>query len=291
MRRRPVPYREINYKKLAVIAALILVLGIAFAFLLVRFLIPSSRYKAAVDLYQAEQYDEAIAAFSALEGYKDSQDYLERCYIGKAGQERYNLVKSINIGDSYVFGAYEQDNDSSNGKEGIEWIVLDKQGLSVLLLSKYALDGREYHTPRVSCTWETCHVRQWLNDSFLNEAFSPEEQSKILYTTVNADKNPLRSTSPGNGTTDKVFLLSIPEATRYFDSDRARQCRGTPYCYAQGAYEANNGCCLWWLRTPGDIPSTSVFVLYDGTVYDFGYFTYAGYDGAIRPALWLDLSA
>ena len=284
-------FREINYRKVAAIAAPILVVCIVFAVLLVRIIIPNSRYKAAVELFNAEKYEEAAAAFSALNGYKDSEDFKERCYLGIGGEDKYNLVKSINIGDTYIFGAYEQDNDLSNGKEEIEWIVLDKDGLSVLLLSKYALDAHLYHTPRVSVTWETCFAREWMNETFLNEAFTPEEQARILSTAVNADKNPLRNTSPGNGTTDKVFLLSIPEVNKYFASNSERRCRGTEYCYAQGAYRANNGCCLWWLRTPGDIPSTSVFVLYDGSVYDFGYFTYANFDGAIRPALWLDLAS
>lgn len=291
MRYKTARFRRINVKRIAAVAASILLLGVALALVLTRIVIPNGKYKAAVALYEAGEYDEAVAAFSVLRGYKDSEDYLERCYLEGAGEEKYNRAKSINVGDVYIFGAYEQDNDPSNGKEEIEWIVLDKEGMSLLLLSKYALDGREYHTPREASTWETCHLRPWLNETFLNEAFSPEEQSMIVSATVAADRNPLRKTSPGNQTTDKVFLLSIPEANKYFDSNRARECRGTEYCYAQGAYRANNGNCLWWLRTPGDIPSTTVFVLYDGSVYDFGYFTYAGFNGAVRPALWIDLGA
>lgn len=32
---------------------------------------------------------------------------------------------AVKVGDTYVFGQYEQDNDLSNGKEPIEWIVID----------------------------------------------------------------------------------------------------------------------------------------------------------------------
>ena len=44
------------------------------------------------------------------------------------------------IGDVITFGKYEQDNKTSNGKEDIEWIILDRQGDKVLLISRMALD-------------------------------------------------------------------------------------------------------------------------------------------------------
>ena len=180
MRYRAPRFRRVNVKKIAAVAAPILVVVIVLAIVLAKAVIPGSRYRNAVALYDAGKYDEALAAFSGIKGYKDSAEFIEKCYIGGAGEEKYNAAKSIGIGDTYVFGTYEQDNDLSNGKEEIEWIVLDKEGMSLLLLSKYALVGREYHTPRMASTWETCNIRPWLNETFLNEAFSPEEQSRII---------------------------------------------------------------------------------------------------------------
>ncbi|MCR5488878.1 MAG: hypothetical protein K6F03_02285, partial [Saccharofermentans sp.] len=37
-------------------------------------------------------------------------------------------------GDFITFGKYEQDNKKSNGKEDIEWIILDRQGDKFLLI-------------------------------------------------------------------------------------------------------------------------------------------------------------
>ena len=42
---------------------------------------------------------------------------------------------SISIGEYFAFGVYEQDNDLTNGKEPIEWLVLDVQDGEDLLLS------------------------------------------------------------------------------------------------------------------------------------------------------------
>ena len=49
------------------------------------------------------------------------------------------------VGDSIVFGAYEQDDDESNGKEPIEWLVLEKKNNRLLVISRYALDCKRYN--------------------------------------------------------------------------------------------------------------------------------------------------
>ena len=51
-----------------------------------------------------------------------------------------------------------------------------------------------------------------------------------------ADEKPNYDTSPGNDTTDKVFLLSITEVKQYFASDDDRKCAPTDYEIAQGTY-------------------------------------------------------
>ena len=134
-------------------------------------------------------------------------------------------------------------------------------------------------------------MRKWLNGTFLNAAFSESERAMIPSVTVSADKNPSYSTSPGNSTTDQVFLLSITEVNNYFSSNSARQCQGTAYCYAQGAYKAYNGNCWWWLRSPGYDSNYAAYVDYDGSVDEDGYYVDHGDDYAVRPALWIDLGS
>lgn len=130
-----------------------------------------------------------------------------------------------------------------------------------------------------------------MNDDFLNNAFSVEEQSKIVTTNVSADKNPEYSTYPGFATTDKVFLLSITEAEKYFSSVSARQCKPTKYAIANGAsVNYNNGNCWWWLRSPGSPQDDAPYVNRDGSVdYSGDRVNYVS-DG-VRPALWIDLNS
>ena len=139
------------------------------------------------------------------------------------------------------FGKYEQ----GKGIESIEWRVLDRQEEKVLLISRYALEWKEYHGSEAYITWEKCDLRKWLNNEFLNMAFSETERSMIANTRCPADKNPRYSTAPGNVTTDKIFLLSIPEAEKYFGSDEDRKAAPTAYAKKQGVDTSRSGNC-WW---------------------------------------------
>lgn len=217
--------------------------------------------------------------------------------VEKYGKEWADTVKNASVGDTITFGAYEQDNNTSNGKEAIEWTVLDKDGMSLLLISKQALDCQQYNTSYTDVTWESCSLRKWMNGTFLNKAFNAEEQAQIQNTTVSADKNPEYNTNPGNATTDKVFLLSINEVEKYFNSDEARKCAPTAYAKAQGAYTSDiyktasgAATCWWWLRSPGANQYGAAYVYYGGSVYYSGYYVSLG-TAAVRPALWINLDS
>ena len=109
--------------------------------------------------------------------------------------------------------------------------------------------------------------------------------------TVSADKNPDYNTNPGNATQDQVFLLSTMEANKYFSSNSARKCRPTDYAVANGAYvNSSNGNCWWWLRSPGIDQIYAARVVDDGDIREDGDYVH-GANYAVRPALWIDLSA
>lgn len=135
-------------------------------------------------------------------------------------------------------------------------------------------------------TWENCTLREWLNEDFFNAAFSEGEKTMIHMVTVSADKNPYYHTSPGNATQDKVFLLSITEANRYFKSDEARACVLTSYAKKNGAYTKGG----WWLRSPGHSQDVAVSVNYGGNIDSYGDAVIFN-SNCVRPAMWIDLSA
>ena len=191
------------------------------------------------------------------------------------------------IGDYITFGSYEQDKDLENGSEDIEWLVLDKEDDRMLVISRYCLTTQPYNTKHTYVVWETCSLREWLNDFFYYAAFSPEEKGAILATTVSGGENPAYDTPVGNATTDKVFLLSYDEANRYFKDDAARQAWGTDYCLTNIGY-STKGFCWWWLRGPGADPGSAVDVFTNGSTNSVGAYV-SGDNGAVRPAMWIKI--
>ena len=364
--------RKKQIKKITIVGISIVSVIVAFVIILNMVIIPNSKYNDAITLMQAGKYSEAITAFEALDGYKDSADKIAECNTaiidskyneaialmeeGKYTEARsafyllegykdsfqkmrecntaamdgqYNdalalietgniveayemlieldgykdsankaesiykmyKLKTAKVGDYVLFGEYEQDNNRSNGKEDIEWLVLEVKDGKALVISKYALDCKEYNTSCTDVTWESCTLRKWLNNDFVSSAFSVDEKAMIPTVNVSADKNPRYSTNPGNATQDQVFLLSITEANKYFSSDGARKCKPTEYADAGGVYVvSSNGNCLWWLRSPGDDQYDAAIVYDAGDVLEYGH--NVSYDeGAVRPALWIDLNS
>ena len=286
-------------KKNALITTPIVCAIIAFIFLLNTVIIPNIQYNNAISLMEEGKYAEAIAVFEALGDYKDSKEKAEDAaleqkkynFIKTFGQEVYDSLGVVEVGSCITFGLYEQDNNISNGSEEIEWLVLDMSDEKILLISKYALECKAFNTVKTDVTWETCSIRNWLNNEFINSAFSTEDQARISTMTVSADKNPHYSTYPGKDTQDKVFLLSVNEAKNYFNSDSARQCAPTSYASAKGAIVNNNtGTCQWWLRTPGFMKNTAAYVGAYGSIDSSYYRDVSNVCGAIRPAMWIDLT-
>ena len=223
--------------------------------------------------------------------------------------------KAVNTGDIIQFGRFEQDNNTGNGKEAIEWIVLDvdEKDNKALLLSRYGLCSRQYNTKLTDVTWEKCTLRTWLNDEFLKSVFSEKEQEAILMTKVDNSSSQGYSgwkTKGGNDTRDRLFLLSYAEANRYLGvtvctspfgndvsstADTEARVALTAYAIAHGAnanpyYFTVDGqpAGEWWLRSPGYYQHNATYV---GSGGEMQYIA-ANYDYnaiVIRPALWIDL--
>ena len=186
------------------------------------------------------------------------------------------------------FGTYEQDNDYSNGAEGIEWIVLAKEQGRILVISKRALDWQPYNSSSANTTWETCALRAWLNNEFLNKAFTAVEQNMIPTVMVSADANPRFNQNPGNSTMDQVFLLSIPEVNQFLSPITAGNCEVTEYVVSQGAQSRNNNY-WWWLRSNGSGYSQAAGVREEGSIDLFGSSIINNH--AVRPALWIEVGS
>ena len=144
-------------------------------------------------------------------------------------------------GDIFTLGCYPQLNPDT--WEPIEWRILKITGRLAFVTSIFALDAQPYNekSPDQSVdnkkannnpvsplsvfmepgfsdvTWENCTLRNWLKQSFLNAAFSREEQECL---------------SEVDDLKDKVSLLALDEHINdpgLFPTDASTGCQATPY--------------------------------------------------------------
>lgn len=186
--------------------------------------------------------------------------------------------KALNAGDELKFGRFSL--ELFGMESALEWNVLSNDGNgTLLLLSKYVVDGDSYSKTGDVANWENSVIRQKLNSSFYATAFNETEQ-KIIKGTVT-----------GNGSSlvqDHVFLLSMREARECFKSDEQRVCMFTNYAKEKGI-DGSNGkqVCSWWLR---DVNRNLNKVMCIGV---YGRIFAAGEDAnkegiGIRPVLCID---
>ena len=259
-------------------------------------------YAHAQELYAAGKWDEAYRLFSAMEGYKDSAVMAGRADYERTNSPKYaaaeQLLKDGSLGDAYLaflalgnygdsaararevaakfkvgstirMGRYEQDNNTSNGKEPIEWIVLGVSSGKVLLVSKYALDCQPFNTKSSGGnSFDSSSLASWLKDTFKSAA--------------------------GLGSiTDAITLLSMDEVKTYFGSDGARIAYPTSYAVARGAWKSSrNGGCYYWLRSASNnfyLSSYYAAVVHNNGTYGDPTYYVTTSDVAVRPAIWLTL--
>lgn len=160
------------------------------------------------------------------------------------------------------------------------WLVLDERDGIKLVLSRDILECRPYHAVRESVTWENCDLRRWLNVEWLCNALSNEDRSKVVETIIDNPSNPKYGIAGCGKTSDKVFLLSLQEAERYF--------AGCPDLLRANDIAGGNG--IWWyLRSPGEAVDVPASVTAGGLIDYHGTGEGADNAGGIRPAMWLKL--
>ncbi|MBR4749141.1 MAG: hypothetical protein IK083_06195 [Abditibacteriota bacterium] len=277
-----------------------------------------------------KQYEKAIGYFKNAGDYPGAEDEIKECnYLiacGKVAVKDFASARTMfrNMGDyrdsgkKYMriafrgikkgsvvqFGTYQQKTDSDTyGPEPIEWIVLAIKANKALLLSRYALEYRQYNSEKEAVTWEDCSMRDWLNDEFYNTAFNETEKKYISLSYSVTPGNAKYKTYGGKPVQDQVFLLSFEEAKQYLPTPANRLCKPTEYAAKRNVDINQRGTCPWWLRTPGapsvaqepgNAVDSAMFVDILGTVIVEGCFVNSsdqngnvGDLGTARPAIWV----
>ena len=172
--------------------------------------------------------------------------------------------------------------------EPIKWRVLRYENSEAFLLSEAILDSQPYHSENEEIDWEKSSIRAWLNNEFINKAFSNEENKAINTVELINKDNSKYGTQGGKNTSDKLFLLSLSEVDETEESKeygfwdkKTRKCKNDNF--SEETY-------FWWLRSPGNSSHDAAGVYYYGWVFGYGYDVQEP-AGGIRPALYLNLSS
>jgi hypothetical protein len=200
----------------------------------------------------------------------------------------------MHIGDIIEFDKYK-------------WRVLDIQDHKALIITEYILEHRSYHKAYIPITWAECSLREYLNGEFYDK-FSEKNKARIIPVINKNLDNHWYGTTGGADSEDRIFLLSLEEATCkcFGDSSSLLYNPGKNQRYwfqrkdinnskRTAKYEGSIWNSWWWLRSPGRVGVKAVYIHGDGNIGIQGNNILKGNldegecMGGVRPALWLEL--
>ena len=197
-------------------------------------------------------------------------------------EKEVEALSQAQVGDVVTFGRYDT-NPVSIGTERLEWIVLQKEGNTLMLITKQGIAGSVYHQKHQEVNWKESDLCAFLNDTLYEDVFSNYEEEIIVAHPV---------------TSERLSLLSQTEVNVLFRDDQSRQLSITDVAKSKGtninsASKANHWdmkgyrSSWWWLRGE-QMSKTAPIVTEDGIVLtDEKYVNKP--NGAVRPVVWVSL--
>lgn len=213
-------------------------------------------------------------------------------YLGNDG-ELYEKVKA----DPFrVDNVFSQNEIIVNGLyyyfkvEPIKWRILKETETELTIMCNNLIDTHIYDES--SNKYETSSIRKWLNNEFLNKAFTKDEMKLILDTTVDNSEESTGLKNNNNissNTIDKAFLLSYKEITsreygflKTPGELHSRVINGTDYSAAKYLYQYERDG-WYFLRSPNNCDRmTQRYVYFDGLI---GIINITYRDGGVAPVM------
>lgn len=223
--------------------------------------IQEQRYEEAEKLADDEEFEGAIAIFEELGNYSDAKQRVAD--VEKAQKDKIKLLcanqryaealhfQNLQGGDVIKFGEYEQDNNLENGKEAIDWIVLDVKDNQAFLISKKCLEVMQFAVQEGPglIFWEESDVYRWLNSDFLNSAFSENLQDCIIQVPlISAGKDSNGHAEVGKESLNYIFVLDEKEYNKYLSMKNNADVTAYVQSYYMNTDEYSDKYKGWWLR-------------------------------------------
>jgi len=193
----------------------------------------------------------------------------------------------VQVGDTINFGNYNW-----------QVIAIYDNNTALVITENVMMRSTFHDTQELSITWDESDLRSYLNSVFL-QAFSEDEQKRIIPRINHTPNNEWYGTRGGHDTTDYIFLLSIGELVMYLgDSGQLENPAPSQYGIHQwllsdrydavrSAVDLDGAESWWWLRSPGFDLDFVATVREDGSIRIDG--NNINVSGGVRPALLLNL--
>lgn len=245
--------RKVIIKSSIIVAVVVVVVAVVSSIIYFK-IIPANILSKGNEAYEAGDIETALSYYATVRGTGDAEDKIYE--IEQSG------LKYSQFGDTVVFGIYDIKGGNSRDRFApIEWIVLERDVDSALLISKNCLFAEPYNGALEEVGWESCSLNAYLNGDFKALVFSEKEKKSLL---------------------SDVEMLNITQIKKYFATAESRQAYATDYAKENGIQVADNGYSCWWSRSDA-ISSASIPVLSTG---DFGDSEYVSNDFVgVRPVI------
>ncbi len=153
-------------------------------------------------------------------------------------------IRSAGIGEEVEYGTQK-------------WVVLDRDEERILLIAadlgkEDMLYGLPFNRTREETSWAECSLREYLNGTFLETAFTEEERAHLLVQTSEDELNYLYDTAYEDSTSDYVTILDPTQVGLYREVIEHLGLN-------------------WWLRAPGEALDTAQFMTADHQAMTYGY--------------------
>lgn len=238
--------------------------------------------------------NEYTLAYECLSNYSNPSE------VEGAIQEIRDIsIQNATVGGTVIMGQFEQDSNTDNGMEPIEWKVLAIQDGKAFLLSDKILtykvyneevEGYVFEFEEKEFVWESSYIRNWLNTEFYDAAFSEDDKSRIIKTEYKSKGGRSYEPEKVSYTSENVTLLSDEEVKTYLGEGESAKAKDTQYAYDNKDTWAFDG--RWYLRSSYE-GGKSAALRYTHCIDVNGKIDWYGPQDSefgIRPAMWVSIS-
>ncbi|MBR5125684.1 MAG: hypothetical protein IKU68_03020 [Oscillospiraceae bacterium] len=199
-------------------------------------------------------------------------------------------ANQIRVGDRFLFGRYAPAGEMESTP--VSWVVLAMEEGRMLVMAEKILDMQPYHNTETPVRWENSSLCRWLNDHFLNSAFTDAERQQIWKPDHMEDPmGDLLWEMFGMETVtahiqNQVFLLNYTDLDTYFPHEDLFY-TGVSALGTEAVEKIDGSDLCWWLRSS---MHGAPFAYIVSPCDSVGVSRIDGSNrNGVRPAMWLRL--